>query len=643
MALITDTELAGTGTAQGANLVGFIQAGGAVAPRTVMEKLREIVSVRDFGAVGNGSTNDTAAIIAADANAAQLGKDLFLPAGTYMIEAETQATTNWRGEAGTILRYLGTSPTFVRLVYASGVNNILFENLIFNGSASDDPSAWTSSNYDSFTGASGLSVENCDRPTVRNCRSQNTRQHGFRFVNCPGASWVNCTTHRSRGNFGDGFIATASIGLSVSACAASDYTRIGFVVDNIGQPTVTNHKVTFSQCFASHGHDASVLHGGGEFNAGFWLENTGDAAFEGCFAFDNAHVGINACTGSSTNDFPGSQALFTLSNCHSVGGRWGIRVYSLGALAVSAKITNCSAKGAVTAFEGAARNAADSFAWLNCHADYDASSNVGRGFATECPDVSVAGKPSFLVGPGCTISRFAENKAYLDDTGDAAATADVGGYFNPMSPMRLTVDGVRHTGDKPIYVRWYEGAAHDKAHDFIATNVDMHVRRGGSTGGVIKAKNATLRSFTVPQGNADAVEITGCTILGPVMASAKKIDLVGGSVSIADSSSVWLLSPSNGKYPAILVNGTRFEKNIANGEVLRLGFGTVSFSTIVTGCTFYNSGSPDAAHAFVTWAAGAVRYWNGNFADDSVANITMLDSGGGAETGVIGVEKIAMH
>ena len=61
----------------------FTQIGPGAITRTVKSKLRDVVSVKDFGAVGNGVTDDTAAIQAAlDVGA---GIQIHFPKGTYKI------------------------------------------------------------------------------------------------------------------------------------------------------------------------------------------------------------------------------------------------------------------------------------------------------------------------------------------------------------------------------------------------------------------------------------------------------------------------------------------------------------------------------------------------------------------------------
>jgi hypothetical protein len=53
--------------------------------RTILSKLSDQVSVKDFGAVGNGTTDDTAAFQAAINYASGKGKGLYLPGGTYLV------------------------------------------------------------------------------------------------------------------------------------------------------------------------------------------------------------------------------------------------------------------------------------------------------------------------------------------------------------------------------------------------------------------------------------------------------------------------------------------------------------------------------------------------------------------------------
>jgi hypothetical protein len=63
----------------GSSKVGFLQAGTGATNRTVQAKLRDTVSVKDFGAVGNGVADDTAAINAAIASLPVTGGKIIFP------------------------------------------------------------------------------------------------------------------------------------------------------------------------------------------------------------------------------------------------------------------------------------------------------------------------------------------------------------------------------------------------------------------------------------------------------------------------------------------------------------------------------------------------------------------------------------
>lgn len=91
---VSDTVLfkANQRTASGDTILAanatFTPAGSGAVDSTAQTKLRERVSVIDFGATGDGVADDTAAIVLAETYCAAENYDLFYPPGTYLV-------TNW--------------------------------------------------------------------------------------------------------------------------------------------------------------------------------------------------------------------------------------------------------------------------------------------------------------------------------------------------------------------------------------------------------------------------------------------------------------------------------------------------------------------------------------------------------------------
>ncbi len=77
---VTSDTLASSVGAQG---TGFLPPGVDAVLRPVSDKLADLCSVKDFGATGDGTTNDYAAIVLARNEAIGSGKVLFFPSGTY--------------------------------------------------------------------------------------------------------------------------------------------------------------------------------------------------------------------------------------------------------------------------------------------------------------------------------------------------------------------------------------------------------------------------------------------------------------------------------------------------------------------------------------------------------------------------------
>lgn len=84
-----ETSLANTtSSTQGSSLVGYVPASGPPG-RTVQSKLQDVVSVKDFGAVGDGITDDTTAfqnaIAYCQSSTSYGGRALYIPGGRYKI------------------------------------------------------------------------------------------------------------------------------------------------------------------------------------------------------------------------------------------------------------------------------------------------------------------------------------------------------------------------------------------------------------------------------------------------------------------------------------------------------------------------------------------------------------------------------
>jgi hypothetical protein len=88
------------------NQLGYLAAGSGATARTIQDKLRDTVSVKDFGAVGDGVTDDTTAIKAAVDYAETVGAVVDFPAGSYAVKMIFIETGNIKlnGNGSTIIQ-----------------------------------------------------------------------------------------------------------------------------------------------------------------------------------------------------------------------------------------------------------------------------------------------------------------------------------------------------------------------------------------------------------------------------------------------------------------------------------------------------------------------------------------------------------
>lgn len=109
------------------NNVQFLQAGTGAQVRSVQSKLRDVVSVKDFGAVGDGVANDTSAIQAA-LNSISAGI-VFVPTGLYNVTSLTLpngVSLVGEGPFESVLRETNASATTILAGISNAIKDLKF-------------------------------------------------------------------------------------------------------------------------------------------------------------------------------------------------------------------------------------------------------------------------------------------------------------------------------------------------------------------------------------------------------------------------------------------------------------------------------------------------------------------------------------
>jgi hypothetical protein len=125
--------------------VTFLAAGTSAVQRTALTKFRDTVSVKDFGAVGDGTTDDRAAIQAAIDSCITLDRTLFFPSGVYAMSSFTNSgagiqidlvtpanALRMEGESATIKSTTTTQAAFMFYVRGSVGKNLSLKGLTFD-------------------------------------------------------------------------------------------------------------------------------------------------------------------------------------------------------------------------------------------------------------------------------------------------------------------------------------------------------------------------------------------------------------------------------------------------------------------------------------------------------------------------------
>ena len=158
---------AGVATDQASGIY-FTQSGSGALARTVDSKLKDVVSVKDFGAVGNGVVDDTAAIQAAITSLSLTGGAVSVPPGTYKITAAITLCSNLY-VIGLGKPTLNSTTAGQNVFSGNSLSNVSLSSIKFNGTSSSTAPvnsvggyASTSTGLVTITSSSNITVTDCE-------------------------------------------------------------------------------------------------------------------------------------------------------------------------------------------------------------------------------------------------------------------------------------------------------------------------------------------------------------------------------------------------------------------------------------------------------------------------------------------------
>jgi hypothetical protein len=244
------------GTAD-ANNVTYSPNGSGAVQTTVQTKLRESVSVKDFGAVGDGVTDDTAAIQAA----LDVGGKVILPEGTYKVTSLTisdgsdpflqgDGSENTKIQASQNVTALISFNTegHTNFGYGGGLSGIEINMGSFTGRALDVV-GWKAAVFDDLqiyanTGEA-IRVTQADTTVADN---REPAHNQFKRVLASTASG-NCLLILAR-DVTNG--APQTVGLSFESCqfSSDDDDVVLFQLDSTSIATPAIQRISFTSCFA---------------------------------------------------------------------------------------------------------------------------------------------------------------------------------------------------------------------------------------------------------------------------------------------------------------------------------------------------------------------------------------------------------
>lgn len=285
------TGINGTGIATNANNVEYDAPFPGSYPQTVETKLAETLSVKDFGAVGDGSTDDATAIQAALDAVPETGS-LFFPSGTYIVGQTLVINTDNITVYGDAVIKAKNAVSFTTILNASNRTGVTIKGLDLDANGPNRASVQATTYSCLNVGA----TTDClvDSVTCRNSRGfggsavalaasgggdgvLRLRVTGCRFLNCG----VTANDHPSDGIFLRGRYS------KIDNCFAYRVTDTPYVLEGCNYCEISDCVVQESTCFAGITNDMATPRYGNTINGltgtSNYVGSTGGVIGVACF------------------------------------------------------------------------------------------------------------------------------------------------------------------------------------------------------------------------------------------------------------------------------------------------------------------------------------------------------------------------
>lgn len=228
--------------------LSFVQTGTGAVARTTQAKLREFVSVKDFGAVGDGVTDDTAAFLAAIANS----RTIYVPdGGTYIVSGILSLNDNtaFVGIGSPTIKKKNNDTNAHCIFFISSKKNVSFSALTLDGNGANQTASASSNKAVVEVWNDSANIQ-FNSVVIQNGYKWNMYLKGNSDAGAPsGVVLTNSSTKGALGFVGgiaaaDGNTGIACIGADLKAVNCNFFDRVDLEPNTSAQTVDAN----FSNC-----------------------------------------------------------------------------------------------------------------------------------------------------------------------------------------------------------------------------------------------------------------------------------------------------------------------------------------------------------------------------------------------------------